>query len=366
MRPPQIHMRERILVAMSGGVDSAVTAALLVEQGYDVIGMTMQLWDYGLRKSQNAGRCCASEDIEDARRVAHHLRIPFYAINFQKEFFRQVVRPFMDDYIAGKTPSPCVNCNSGLKFHELVRVADKLRATHVATGHYARLMKDETTGRFQLYKGLDAAKDQSYFLFNLDQHQLSRAMFPLGEMTKDQVRETARRLKLPVAEKPESQELCFLQGEQQGSFIQKQIPNLALQGKMVDSGGAVVAEHPGVHHFTIGQRRGLGIAAGEPKYVVDIDPANKLVRIGSNEELLKAAMEVGSVNWIGITPPDRQIEGRVRIRYKHEESPALIRSEGDSWIVEFAEKQRAITPGQAAVFYNQDLVLGGGWIRRAL
>lgn len=355
----------RILAAMSGGVDSAVAAALLVEQGHEVIGMTMQLWDYGLRRSAHAGRCCASEDIEDARRVAHHLGIPFYAINFQKEFREQVVQPFIDDYISGRTPIPCVNCNSGLKFHELVRVANRLGATHVATGHYARLHQDPLTGRTGIWKAQDLLKDQSYFLFNLTQEQLSRAMFPLGELTKTEVRQLARKLCLPVAEKPESQELCFLQGEAPGAFIQRQIPNLSLGGAMTDTSGNRIGEHPGIQHFTIGQRRGLGIAAGEPRYVVGIDVENRSVRIGTNDELLSSGMEVDRLNWVSIDPPQQKLQGSVRIRYKHEESPATILPNGTFCTVEFAEKQRAITPGQAAVFYDGPKLLGGGWITRS-
>ena len=348
---------------MSGGVDSAVTAALLKEQGYDIVGMTMHLWDYSARKSRQAGRCCASEDIEDARRVAHHLKIPYYAVNLQHEFYRQVVQPFMDDYITGRTPSPCVNCNSGLKFTELVRVADKIRASHVATGHYARVIRDPDSGRFQIRKARDLNKDQSYFLFNLTQQQLSRALFPLGELTKPEVRELARRSGLPVAEKAESQQLCFLQGEPQGQFIQKHIPALALSGSMVDANGQVVTQHPGIHHFTIGQRRGLGVAQGTPQYVVDINPSNNVVRIGSNDDLMKRSMHVDRMNWVGTAPPVQEFRGHVRIRYKHEESPALITPSGDGCRVEFTESQRAITPGQAAVFYDDDLLLGGGWIK---
>lgn len=355
----------RILAAMSGGVDSAVAAALLVEQGHEVIGMTMQLWDYGQRRSAQAGRCCASEDIEDARRVAHHLGIPFYAINFQKEFREQVVQPFIDDYISGRTPIPCVNCNSGLKFSELVRVAERLDATHVATGHYVRLRQNAETGRREIWKALDLQKDQSYFLFNLSQEQLSRALFPLGELTKTEVREIARRLKLPVAEKPESQELCFLQGEQPGAFIQRHIPNLALGGEMTDTSGARIGDHPGIHYFTIGQRRGLGVAAGEPRYVVGIDPENRTVKIGANEELLNSGMDVDRVNWVSIEAPQAKVNGLVRIRYKHEESSAVIIPQGDTCSVEFTERQRAITPGQAAVFYEHQKLLGGGWIVRS-
>lgn len=354
-------MKERIVVAMSGGVDSSVAAALLVEQGHDVIGMTMQLWDYGTRAKRHANRCCASEDIEDARRVANHLGIPFYAINFQKEFFDQVVRPFMDDYISGRTPIPCVNCNSGLKFHELVQVADRLEAAHVATGHYVSL-EEESSGRFQLRKARDLRKDQSYFLFNLTQDQLSRAMFPLGEYSKSEVRDIARRLNLPVAEKPESQELCFLQGESQGAFIQRHIPNLSLKGSLVDSDGAEVGAHNGIENFTIGQRRGLGVATGTPQYVVGIDPENRTVKLGGYDDLLMRGMNVSRVNWLGIQPPDEMFTGSVRIRYKHEESAASIYPDGSSCRVEFVEKQRAITPGQAAVFYDGDLLLGGGWI----
>ena len=345
---------------MSGGVDSSVAAALLVDQGYDVIGMTMQLWDYSARKSRHAGRCCASEDIEDARRVAHHLRIPFYAINFQKEFYQQVVQPFMDDYISGRTPSPCVNCNSGLKFHELVRVADKLRATHVATGHYVRM--ERNNGRYQILKAQDSKKDQSYFLFNLNQSQLSRALFPLGSYTKSDVRELARKFGLPVAEKAESQELCFLQGQRQGDFIEERIPGVRSEGEMIDASGDLVGHHQGVHYYTIGQRRGLGVSGGPPQYVVDIDATNRLVRIGSNEDLLKAGMSLDRVNWVSIDAPSDAISGNVRIRYKHEESAAVIHPSESGCRVEFAEKQRAITPGQAAVFYREELLLGGGWI----
>lgn len=351
---------------MSGGVDSAVAAALLVEQGYEVVGMTIQLWDYGTKRSIHAGRCCASEDIEDARRVAHHLGIPFYAINFQKEFKEQVVQPFIADYISGRTPIPCVNCNSGLKFSELVRVADRLGSTHVATGHYVRAAFNAGSDRHELWKARDLHKDQSYFLFNLSQDQLSRAMFPLAALTKAEVREIARARKLPVAEKAESQELCFLQGEAPGAFIQRQIPNLALGGQMQDASGNVLGEHAGIQHFTIGQRRGLGIAAGEPRYVVGIDPENRTVRIGTNDDLMSDSLIVDRVNWLSIEPPAEPVRGSVRIRYKHEESAATIVPERESCTVKFTERQRAVTPGQAAVFYDGQRLLGGGWIVKSV
>ena len=260
---------QRIVVAMSGGVDSSVAAAMLVEQGFEVIGMTMQLWDYGARKSRHAGRCCASEDIEDARRVAHRLKIPFYAINFQQQFKQQVVQPFMDDYIAGRTPSPCVHCNSGLKFHELVRLARKLCATHVATGHYARVSFDEESRRYQIRKARDPQKDQSYFLFGLTQEQLAHAEFPLGNLSKQDVRDMARRARLPVAEKPESQEICFVPSGNYTNFIeayrgeqaQAQESSNDEAGELVTTSGQVVGTHSGVQHFTVGQRLGLGIAA---------------------------------------------------------------------------------------------------------
>lgn len=354
----------RIVVAMSGGVDSSVAAALLVEQGFEVIGMTMQLWDYGARKSGHAGRCCASEDIEDARRVAHHLKIPFYAINFQKEFGAKVVRPFMEDYLGGRTPSPCVHCNSDLKFRELVKVANKLRADQVATGHYARVQYDPAPARYQLLKAKDRQKDQSYFLFDLTQDQLRCAVFPLGNLTKSEVRELARQKGLPVAEKAESQELCFLQGEQPGQFIQRHIPKLSTVGRKTDSAGHDLGEHAGVQHFTIGQRRGLGIAAGEPRYVTELDPSTQRVAIGTEHELMRSAMQVERVNWVSIPDPEGEISAHVRIRYRHEESPATIQPNGKDCRVEFSDPQRAITPGQATVFYNGEVILGGGWIRQ--
>jgi tRNA-specific 2-thiouridylase len=351
----------RIVVAMSGGVDSSVAAALLVRQGCEVIGISMQLWDYSGKRSPEAGRCCAPDDMEDARRVAHRLDIPFYAVNFQKEFRRDVVQPFIRDYVAGRTPSPCVHCNSGLKFHELVRVAARLKASHVATGHYVRL--EERQGRFLLRKARDRRKDQSYFLFNLSQEQLARARFPLADLTKSQVRALAADLDLPVAAKRESQELCFLQGEPQGDFIGKQAPGMQLQGEFTDTRGNVLGPHRGIHYYTIGQRRGLRIAAGKPQYVVGIDAEKRIVLLGDGDELMRDTMRVDRINWMAFPRPESEFRAGVRIRYKHIESPATVAPQPDgTCAVRFDEKQRAITPGQAAVFYDDDLVIGGGWI----
>lgn len=378
-----------IAVAMSGGVDSSTAAAILNEHypfgppsaPPPVIGLTMQLWNQrrlpglldlepGVEPGRAAGRCCSLDDVYDARRVANFLGIPYYVINFEDRFEQEVVRPFVEQYLAGETPIPCSQCNTQIKFEQFVTTANEIGAECVATGHYARIRRDEKTGRYRLLAARDHAKDQSYFLFGLTQRQLSRALFPLGECTKEQVRSIARAKKLPVAEKPESQEICFVPNGSYREFIHAYLaeqgrPAAERPGELVGIERQVLGEHAGVHHFTIGQRKGLRMATGSPQYVLGIDAAKNQVIVGSNEELMKRRFRVRNVNWIHPTVEGQGVEAQVRIRNKHVPAPARIEVRScDEAVVEFRDPQRAITPGQAAVFYDGDEVLGGGWISR--
>ncbi len=378
-------------VAMSGGVDSSTVAALLarnnstpsVDSGPRLIGLTMQLWNQrrlaglqGLPEGASvpghaSGRCCSLDDAYDARRVAHFLGIPFYVVNFESRFEEGVVRPFVERYLAGETPIPCSLCNTEIKFAQFIETAIQIGAERVATGHYARLRRDEGTGRYRLFAGVDHTKDQSYFLFGLTQEQLSRSLFPLGELRKEEVRQIARQHQLPVAEKPDSQEICFVPSGSYRDFIEAYLAEQGKKfeghaGEVVSTDGRVLAEHHGVHNFTVGQRKGLGFASGSPLYVIQIDPSRNRVVVGPNEELFRLRLSVRDVNWICSVSPGDSFETRVKIRNKH--VPALARVEalgGNQAAIEFAQAQRAITPGQAAVFYSNDEeleVIGGGWI----
>ena len=347
---------------MSGGVDSSVAAALLAEAGHDVIGLSMQLYDQSGGEA-GYGSCCSLDDLHDAGRVARRLGIPHYIVNFEREFQRTVVSNFVGEYVAGRTPIPCAHCNSDLKFATLLDRSMAYGAELVATGHYARIGIDPETGRHVLSRGLDASKDQSYFLFSLTQQQLSRASFPVGHLSKDAVRDIARRLGLSVAEKPDSQEICFVPDGDYAAFIEKKTGDLDGGGAIVNQSGAVLGRHPGIHRFTVGQRKGLGIAAAEPLYVLELRPTEKTVVVGRRADLERASLTASQVNWIAGAPPVAPLRVTAQIRHRHQPATATVRAIDHSRAsVEFDNPVIAITPGQAVVFYMDDLVIGGGWI----
>ena len=370
----------KIAVAMSGGVDSSAAAAILKEQGHELVGFTMQLWDQrrGINVDENGdplpSRCCSLDDVYDARRVAEELDFPFYVLNLERDFERDVVQPFVSSYLSGETPIPCVSCNSRLKFASLDRLALSLGCEKVATGHYARVQFDTAANRYRLLRGQNHQKDQSYFLWELTQEQLSRALFPLGEMSKPEARDAARQHGLSgVSEKKESQEICFVPDGDYAGFIDRYLDaedatdRLPGSGEIVDTSGRVIGRHEGIHRYTIGQRRGLGIADEKPLYVISIDADKNRVMAGSSEELLNSEFTVARVNWIAFDDPNEPVRAEVRVRYRHTAAPATITPLPNQRArIVFDDPQRAITPGQASVFYRGDEVVGGGWIVRSV
>jgi tRNA-uridine 2-sulfurtransferase len=365
---------ETIAVAMSGGVDSSTVAAMLRAEGHNVVGLTMQLWNQrrlaghpGMPEAVQ-GRCCSLDDVYDARRVAEAIGIPYYVVNHEERFERDVVQPFVQEYLSGRTPIPCSLCNNHLKFDQLLIVARQIGAEMLATGHYAHVEYDEKRGRWLLKRPTDRSKDQTYFLFGLTQEQLSRTIFPLGGMTKPEVRQLARKHGLALAEKPDSQEICFVPGGDYKRFLDayltekgEALPDTA--GELVTSGGEVIGEHNGIYNFTVGQRKGLGVATGSPLYVIRIKGDSRQVVVGGNEELYSRTLRARRVNLISVDDVTQPMRVSVKIRHRHEPAPAMLEQiAGQEVLVTFDEPQRAVTPGQAAVFYEGDVVVGGGWI----
>lgn len=354
-----VSTKQRVVVAMSGGVDSAVTAGLLLEQGYDLIGVTLHLWDASAEKM--VGRCCSPTDRDDARRVCEHLGIPHYVIDEREAFRAQVVEPFLDAYASGETPSPCVHCNRTVKISHLVGLAQQFGAEKVATGHYARLVHEGD--RVRLFTGLDAGKDQSYFLFGVPQKALSHMLFPLGDTVKGSTRDEALRLDLPNAKKPDSQELCFVPDGDVLGFVGRQRGE-SHPGNLVDTEGRVLGQHDGIEGFTIGQRRGLRLGGGPARYVLRILPDTSDVVVGEEPGLLHDHLDAKDVHWTSGETPAEPFEASVRVRYRHGGAPGVVYPTATGFRVRFHEPQRAITPGQAAVVYREDEVIGGGFIER--
>jgi tRNA-specific 2-thiouridylase len=358
---------ERIVVGMSGGVDSSVAAALLVEQGYDVVGVTLRVWPWHEAGDpvKRFGSCCSVESVDDARQVARTLGVPHYLLNSEAEFTRAVIDPFVAAYAAGTTPVPCVNCNRNLKFGSLLARAAAWEATAVATGHYARVTHDEATGRYLLWRARDRHKDQSDFLWPLTQAQLAHARFPVGDLSKPEVREHARRLGLVTADKPESQEICFIPDDDYRGFLRRRDAAIFKPGPIVDTRGRRLGTHAGLAAYTVGQRKGLGLATGRALHVVDLDAETNTLTVGDPTDLERTRLVARDVNFIACEPPAESMRVEARIRHNHTPAPATVGALADgSAEVVFDTPQRAVTPGQSVVWYSGDCVVGGGVISR--
>jgi tRNA-specific 2-thiouridylase len=357
----------KVVVAMSGGVDSSVAAALLKEQGHEVIGITMQLQpsDRLAEKIGRSGDHYSLDAVADAEKVAQRLGIPHHVVDFRDVFARDVIADFCREYSLGRTPNPCIRCNRYIKFGALLKRAQELGAEMIATGHYARIEKDTSSGRYLLKKGNDHRKDQTYVLCMLTQEQLGHSLFPVGNLTKQEVRHAAEKLGLPFSDKAESQEICFIPDNEYARFLAKYTAAATRPGTIIDRRGNVLGEHRGIIHYTIGQRKGLGIASREPLYVTAIDPEKNTITIGGKSEVYATGLIASNLNWISIEEPDGPMNVKARIRYRHREADATVTPMGtNEVVVKFREPQMAITPGQAVVFYDGEIVVGGGTIAR--
>ena len=360
-------MKKSVLVAMSGGVDSSVAAALLIEQGYEVTGVTMKLWQDEEDRKVTEGGCCSLEAVEDARRVADILSIPYYVVNFSREFKNSVIDYFIDEYSKGYTPNPCIACNREIKFDLLLKKAVAMGIDYIATGHYAQIEYDQKVGRWLLKRSETSLKDQTYALYNMSQYQLEHTLFPIGAYPqKDKIREIAAGLGLRVANKPDSQEICFVDDDY-GEYIENKRPGISKPGNLVDMSGNVLGKHKGIIHYTVGQRKGLGIALGKPAYVVEVRSKTNEVVIGDQEDIFSNELIARDINLIAIESIKSEMKVKAKIRYSAKEAEAYVRRlEGNKVLIKFEQKQRAITPGQAVVFYNANTVVGGGIIESAV
>ncbi len=354
----------KVMLGMSGGVDSSAAAAVLLEQGYDVVGVTLQIWpDQGEERQKTEGGCCSLSAVDDARRVADRLGIPYYVLNFKDIFQQKVINYFNHEYIMGRTPNPCIACNRFVKFEAMLQKAISMEMDYVATGHYARIAYDQASGRYLLKKSVTSAKDQTYALYTMTQEQLARTLFPIGDFTKDKVRELAKNIGLSVATKPDSQEICFVEDNDYGRYISENTDADIKPGCFVDRDGKKLGMHKGIIHYTVGQRKGLGIAFGKPMFVVAINPQDNTVVLGDEREVFSPELTASDVNYISISELKDEMRVSAKIRYSAREAAAVIRPLQDGRVsVLFDEPQRAITPGQSVVFYDGDVIVGGGII----